>query len=88
MCALPQTTCWGFPEVQQTYGVISVDKGVRFDELRFPHKITDSLAEAPEDTSLLIAQAVHLKATYDTIYRHLQANVSQPDAIHVAVHGP
>ena len=88
MCALPQTTCWGFPEVQQTYGVISVDKGVRFDELRFPHKITDSLAEAPEDTCLLIAQAMHLKATYDTIYRHLQANVSQPDAIHVAVHGP
>ena len=88
MCVLPQTICWGPLEVQQTCGVISVDESVRFDELRFPHKITDSLAEAPEDTSLLIAQAMHLKATYDTIYRHLQANVSQPDAIHVAVHGP
>ena len=88
MCALPQTTCWGFPEVQQTYGVISVDKGVHFEQLRFPYKIAGSLPEAPENTRLLITQATHQKATYDTIYRHLQANVSQPDAIHVAIHGP
>ena len=72
MCALPQTTCWGFLEVQQTCGVISVDEGVRFDELRFPYQIAGSLPEAPEDTCLLIAQTIHLKATYDTIYRHGQ----------------
>ena len=69
MCAHPQTICWGPLEVQQTCGVISVVEGVRFDELRFPHKITGNLAEVPEDTCLLITQAMHLKATYDTIYR-------------------
>ena len=63
MCALPQTICWGPLEVQQTCGVISVDESVRFDELRFPHKIAGSLPEAPEDTCLLITRAMHLKAT-------------------------
>ena len=72
MCALPQTICWGSVEVQQTCGVISVDEGVRFDELRFPYKIVGSPPEAPEDMYLLIAQAMHLKATYDTVYRHGQ----------------
>ena len=72
MCALPQTICWGSVEVQQTCGVISVDEGVRFDELRFPYKIAGSLPEAPEDTCLLIAQAMHLTATHDTVYRHGQ----------------
>ena len=50
MCALPQTICWGPLEVQQTCGVISVDEGVHFDELRFPYKIAGSLPEAPKDT--------------------------------------
>ena len=85
MSAHLQTICWGSLEVQQTCGVISVDEGVRFDELRFPYKIAGSLPEAPEDTCLLITQAMHLKATYDI---QAWANVSQPDAIHVAVHGP
>ena len=30
-----QTICWGSLEVQQTCGVIFVDEGVYFDELRF-----------------------------------------------------
>ena len=72
MCALLQTICWGSLEVQQTCRVISVDKGVRFDELRFPYKIVGSPPEAPEDTYLVIAQAMHLKATHDTVYRHGQ----------------
>ena len=61
MCAHLQTICWGSLEVQQTCGVISVDEGVRFDELRY--RIAGSLPEAPEDTYLLITQAMHLKAT-------------------------
>ena len=71
MCAHLQTIWQGSLEVQQTCGVISVDEGVCFDELRFSqmYKIARSLPEAPEDTLLLITQAVHLKATYDTIYR-------------------
>ena len=71
MCAHLQTVCCGSLEVQQTCGVISVDEGVRFDELRFSqmYKIAWSLPEAPEDIFLLITQAMHLKATYDTIYR-------------------
>ena len=72
MCALPQTICWGPLEVQQTCGVISVNEGVRFDELRFPYKIVGSPPEAPEDTCLLITQTMHLKATHDTVYRHGQ----------------
>ena len=63
MCAHLQTICWGSLEVQQTCGVISVDEGVHFDELRFPRKIAGSLPEAPEDTYLLITQATYLKAT-------------------------
>ena len=72
MCALLQTICWGPLEVHQTCGVISVDEGVHFDALRFPYKIVGSPPEAPEHTYLLIAQAKHLKATHDTIYRHGQ----------------
>ena len=72
MCALPQTICWGPLDVQQTFGVISVNEGVRFDELRFPYKIVGSPPEAPEDTCLLITQAMRLKATHDTVYRHGQ----------------
>ena len=33
------------------------------------YKIAGSLPWAPEDTCILITQAVHLKATYDTIYQ-------------------
>ena len=63
MYAHPQTVCCGPLEVPQTCRVISVDEGVRFDELRFPYQIAGSLPEAPEDTYLLITQAMHLKAT-------------------------
>ena len=63
MCAHLQTICWGSLEVQQTCGVISVDQGVHFDEQRFLYKIAGSLPEAPEDTCLLITQAMPLKAT-------------------------
>ena len=69
MCAHLQTIWQGSLEVQQTCGVISVDKGVHFEQLRFPYKIAGSLPEAPENTRLLITQATHQKATYDTIYR-------------------
>ena len=63
MCAHLQTIWQGSLEVQQTCGVISVDEGVCFDDLRFPYKIAGSLPEAPENTCLLITQAMHLKAT-------------------------
>ena len=69
MCAHLQTICWGALEVKQTCGVISVGEGVHFEALRFPYKIAGSLPEAPEDMRLLMTQATHLKATYDTIYR-------------------
>ena len=69
MCAHLQTICWGSLEVQQTCGVIFIDEGVRFDELRFPYKIAGSLPEAPEDACVLITQAMHVKATDDTIHR-------------------
>ena len=61
MCAHLQTIWWGSLEVQQTCGVISVDEGVCFDELRY--RIAGSLPEALEDTYLLITQAMHLNAT-------------------------
>ena len=35
MCAHLQTVCCGSLEVQQTCGVISVDEGMCYDELRF-----------------------------------------------------
>ena len=40
MCTHLQTICCqGSLEVQQICGVISVDEGVYFDELKFPRKI-------------------------------------------------
>ena len=61
MCTSADYLLWS--SLQQTSGVISVDEGVRFDELRFSHKTAGSLPEAPENICLLIAQAMHLKAT-------------------------
>ena len=69
MCANLQTIWWVSLEVQQTCGVISVDEGVHFDELRFPYQTAGSLPEAPEDACMFITQAMHLKTTDDTIYR-------------------
>ena len=37
MCAHLQNICWGSLEVEQACGVISVNEGVHFDELRFPY---------------------------------------------------
>ena len=34
MCAHLQTVCWGSLEVEQTCGVIPIDEGMHFDELR------------------------------------------------------
>ena len=42
MCTHLQTiSCQGSLEVQQICGVISVDEGVCFDELKFPYKVAD-----------------------------------------------